>query len=201
MLRRLLAVLVAAPMFAVAASAQSATTVCKDGTTTATTGRGACTGHGGVDKNAAKKAAAAAKAEKKAEQKAASKAPAAPAAATVAAAPKPAAATVTCGDGTSSKAGRGACARHGGVKVAGAMPAPSAAPTRPAPAPAATAAARTPAAPVRPAPAARQAAPATTHASNTDPTGATAQCKDGTYSHATNHRGACARHQGVAKWL
>jgi len=56
---------------------------------------------------------------------------------------------------------------------------------------------------MRPAPAARAAAPttSTTHAANTDPTGATAQCKDGTYSHAANHRGACARHQGVAKWL
>jgi len=150
MLRRLLAVLVAAPLFAVAASAQTATTVCKDGTTTATTGRGACTGHGGVDKNAAKKAAAAAKAE----QKSASKAPAATA---PAAAPRPAASAV----------------------------------------------APTTAAPMRPAPAARAAAPttSTTHAANTDPTGATAQCKDGTYSHAASHRGACARHQGVAKWL
>jgi outer membrane biosynthesis protein TonB len=31
--------------------------------------------------------------------------------------------------------------------------------------------------------------------------GATAQCKDGTYSHAKNHRGACSRHGGVAKWM
>jgi len=154
MLRRLLAVLVAAPLFAVAASAQTATTVCKDGTTTATTGRGACTGHGGVDKNAAKKAAKKAAAAAKAEQKSASKAPAATA---PAAAPRPAASAV----------------------------------------------APTTAAPMRPAPAARAAAPttSTTHAANTDPTGATAQCKDGTYSHAANHRGACARHQGVAKWL
>lgn len=167
MLRRILAVLAVAPVFAVTASAQTATTVCKDGTTTATTGRGACTGHGGVDKNAAKKAAAAAKAERKAErkaeQKAASKAPAAPAAAPVAVAPKPAAAS--------------AVAR-----------------TRPTPTPAAARAA---------APATRPAATTatTTRASNTDPTGATAQCKDGTYSHAASHRGACARHQGVAKWL
>ena len=217
MLRRILAVLVAAPLFAVAASAQTATTVCKDGTTSATTGRGACTGHGGVDKSAAKKAATAAKAERKAERKAeqsaASKAPMAPAAATVAAAPKPAAAAVTCSDGSSSKAGRGACARHGGVKLAAAMPAPSAAParpaptvaapTRPAPSAAPTRPAPSAAASMRPAPAARPAAPttATTHAANTDPAGATAQCKDGTYSHAASHRGACARHQGVAKWL
>ena len=174
MLRRILAVLVAVPLLAVAASAQSATTVCKDGTTSTATGRGACTGHGGVDKNAAKKAAAAAKAERKATTKAP-------------------AAMVTCGDGTSSKAGRGACARHGGVKVAGAAPAPNAAPN--------AAAMRLAASAV--APAARPAAPTatTTHASNTDPTGATALCKDGTYSHAASHRGACARHQGVSRWL
>ena len=48
MLRRLLAVFVALPLLAVSASAQTATTVCKDGTTTVTTGRGACTGHGGA---------------------------------------------------------------------------------------------------------------------------------------------------------
>jgi len=199
MLRRLLVVFVALPLLAVRTSAQSATTVCKDGTTTATTGRGACTGHGGVDKNAAKKAAAAAKAEQKAAQKA-EKAEKKAAAVTM----------VTCGDGTSSKAGRGACARHGGVKPAGAMPAPSAAPAmRPAPASAsapartmpAPAAARTAAVPAAPAPRPTTPTTSATHASNTDPTGATALCKDGTYSHAANHRGACARHQGVAKWL
>jgi hypothetical protein len=36
---------------------------------------------------------------------------------------------------------------------------------------------------------------------NTDSRGATAQCKDGTFSHAANHRGACSHHGGVAKWL
>jgi hypothetical protein len=60
--------------------------------------------------------------------------------------------------------------------------------------PAAPAATRTAAAP-------RAAAPSAAHAGNTDPAGATALCKDGTYSRSTNHRGACARHQGVAKWL
>lgn len=34
-----------------------------------------------------------------------------------------------------------------------------------------------------------------------NPAGATAQCKDGTYSHAKTHQGACSRHGGVAKWL
>jgi hypothetical protein len=33
------------------------------------------------------------------------------------------------------------------------------------------------------------------------PQGATAKCKDGTYSHAATHRGACSRHGGVAEWL
>ena len=29
---------------------------------------------------------------------------------------------------------------------------------------------------------------------------ATAKCKDGTYSHAKTHQGACSRHGGVAEW-
>ena len=33
------------------------------------------------------------------------------------------------------------------------------------------------------------------------PNGATAQCKDGTYSHAKTHSGACSHHGGVAKWM
>lgn len=36
---------------------------------------------------------------------------------------------------------------------------------------------------------------------NSNPAGATAQCKDGTYSHAKTHQGACSRHGGVAKWM
>ena len=36
---------------------------------------------------------------------------------------------------------------------------------------------------------------------NNNPNGATAQCKDGTYSHAAHHAGACSRHGGVAKWM
>ena len=34
-----------------------------------------------------------------------------------------------------------------------------------------------------------------------NPTGATARCKDGKFSHAKNHSGACSRHGGVAEWL
>lgn len=43
------------------------------------------------------------------------------------------------------------------------------------------------------------AAPAATE--NSNPAGATAQCKDGSYSHAKSHQGACSRHGGVAKWM
>lgn len=35
----------------------------------------------------------------------------------------------------------------------------------------------------------------------TSPAGATGQCKDGTYTHATHHSGACSSHGGVAKWM
>jgi hypothetical protein len=48
----------------------------------------------------------------------------------------------------------------------------------------------------KPAPAATSAA-----ANDNNAAGATAQCKDGTYSHAKNHQGACSHHGGVAKWL
>lgn len=49
------------------------------------------------------------------------------------------------------------------------------------------------------------AAPAAT-AAKTAPSGAapgdaTAQCKDGSYSRAHHHRGACSRHGGVQQWL
>ena len=48
-----------------------------------------------------------------------------------------------------------------------------------------------------------QAAPAAPPAkgSNADATGATAKCKDGAYSHAKGHAGACSHHGGVAQWL
>jgi hypothetical protein len=36
---------------------------------------------------------------------------------------------------------------------------------------------------------------------NSNPNGASAQCRDGTYSHAAHHQGACSRHGGVAKWM
>jgi hypothetical protein len=114
------------------ARAQAQTSVCKDGTTSTATGKGACSGHGGVD--AAKtKAAAKSKAAKSS-----SKTAATPPAATAA-------------------------------TVKSASPA--------------------------------KKDPATAKSSDKDAAGATAQCKDGTYSHAASHSGACSKHGGVAKFL
>lgn len=50
-------------------------------------------------------------------------------------------------------------------------------------------------------PARRPAVRTATAANDHNPAGATAQCKDGTYSHAATHRGACSHHGGVAKWM
>ncbi len=38
-------------------------------------------------------------------------------------------------------------------------------------------------------------------AASAAPAGATGQCKDGTYTMAKTHQGACSSHGGVAKWL
>lgn len=180
-----------------AALAQATATVCKDGTTSATAGRGACSGHGGVN-------VAASKAEKKSvktEEKAA---------AAVARTTQGAQVTVTCGDGTTSSAkGRGACSRHGGVKSAAATSkvtqAPIAAPaTAPAAAPVRSAAPAS--APVARANAASHASEKSAIAGSgakedNNPSGAVAKCKDGMYSHAAHRRGACSRHGGVGQWM
>lgn len=94
---------------------------------------------------------------------------------------------VTCADGSTSTAkGRGACSGHGGVKKGGAADAPAKAAE---PAPAA-------------APAAKTASPSpSASGSGSDAEGATAKCKDGTFSHAASHKGACARHGGVEEWM
>jgi hypothetical protein len=123
---------VAAPLSAQAKG--KASSVCKDGTTSTAAGRGACSGHGGVDSAATKATNAsrkAAKAEAKEERAVASKNTQRAAAATAAAqkAEKKAAkaeeraahdsvgATAQCKDGTFSHAAtaQGACSRHGGV--------------------------------------------------------------------------------------
>ncbi len=72
-------------------AADAPASTCKDGTTSSSTGKGTCSGHGGVQKAVKTKAA-----------------PAAPAAA-----PK----ATTCKDGTTSTStGKGTCSSHGGVQ-------------------------------------------------------------------------------------
>ena len=152
------------------AGAQS---TCKDGTASAVSGRGACSGHGGVDAKAtarSKKADRAAKGGR------------------ITYAPK-AGATVTCSDGTSSAGGRGACSRHGGI----ASSATASAPARvPAPAPTTTRSLPPMSAP--------RTAPAPTRTGQA-PSGASAQCRDGTYSYSKHRGGTCSHHGGVATWM
>ena len=180
------AVLASLAIFANAAAAQAAASVCKDGTPSAVSGRGACSGHGGVDAAATKAARSAAKAQAraaKADARAAKKA-------TVAAS----AATFACSDGTTGKAGRGACSRHGGIAGSASASPQASAPT-PRPAPVATARAST-----RSRASSAPAAASSGASEDNNPTGAIAQCNDGMYSHASNRRGACSRHGGVKSW-
>jgi hypothetical protein len=170
-------------------NAQAASTMCKDGTTSASSGRGACSGHGGVDTKATAAAKKAAKAEAKTEKKTEAKSEAKTERA------EKSVAQVTCSDGTMSKPGRGACSGHGGVRNSANA---TAAPRLPAPVPSTS--------PARTSSEAKSKAPTATNPSSkrgedSDPTGAIAQCKDGLYSHAANRRGACSRHGGVSKWL
>jgi len=146
----LVATAIALAPLAVNAQATAAVT-CKDGTTSAATGRGACSGHGGVDKSAksSKASSKTAKADTKAEVKADAKADA--------------------------KAKRQAKQDTKVAEKAATKPVTS---------------------DVR-----QSSKVANATAANTDPTNATAKCKDGTYSHAATHRGACSRHGGVAEWL
>jgi hypothetical protein len=172
------------------ANAQAVAAICKDGTTSASSGRGACSGHGGVNKKAVKNE----KKVVKSETKAAS-----------AVARKTAGAQVTtlCADGTTSNStGRGTCSGHGGARSAEAtskatgapIPAPSTAATRTSPIPRASTRATTRAS-------ANSAVVGSGAADDNNPSGAIAQCKDGLYSHATHRRGACGHHGGVASWM
>jgi len=154
--------------------AQATASICKDGTPSTVSGRGACSGHGGVDakatsaaKKAAKSEGKAAKAEVNAEKKAAAK--------------------------TEAKADKKAAAKTEKAETKReAKPAPSLPASIPATSPARTKSEAKSKAP---------SATKTATADNNDPSGATAQCKDGTYSHAASHQGACSRHGGVAKFL
>jgi hypothetical protein len=186
-----------APVAAV--RAQDSTVACKDGTT-GTAGRGACSHHGGVNKAGT-----------------ATTASPTPAATTPAATTKsststttPAASTgtpVTCKDGTTGTAGRGACSHHGGVgtpsstTTATTTPA-TAAPAKTSPAPASSTPTKTTAASPSPTTTTTTSSGSVAGKSETtDPTGAIAKCKDGLYSHSKTHTGTCSRHGGVAQWL
>jgi hypothetical protein len=93
-------------------------------------------------------------------------------------------ATVICKDGTTSEGGKGACSGHGGVDQTGAKPG-----------------AKAPSGGSAKQGGTGTAASATATPKNTDPTGAIARCKDGTYSHAKSHSGACSHHGGVGQWM
>jgi len=156
----LVATAIALAPLAVNAQATAALT-CKDGTTSTATGRGACSGHGGVDRSAksaksTKSATKAAKAETKAEEKTETKADAK---------------TETKAENKAKKETKQEAKAE-------------------------KAASKTASSEVR-----QPSKVANATAANTDPTNATAKCKDGTYSHAATHRGACSRHGGVAEWL
>ena len=177
---------VVASVSATSLQAQAAATICKDGTTSVSSGRGACSGHGGINKTAVSHQKKVVKAETKAAK---------------ASAKNTAGAQVTtvCADGTtSSSTGRGTCSGHGGAKGAEVTSKTTGAPIptpRTAAPPKASARAQTRAnsnsAVVR----------GSGAAEDKNPAGAIARCKDGLYSHAQNRRGACSRHGGVASWI
>ena len=181
-----------ATMSAASLQAQAAATICKDGTTSVSSGRGACSGHGGVNRKAVSHQKKVVKGETKAAK---------------AVAKRTAGAQVTtiCTDGTTSNStGRGTCSGHGGArgaeatsKVTGApipVPATSAAPRASVPTPRASARAAARAN-------SKSAVVGSGSAEDNDPADAIARCKDGLYSHAKHRRGACGHHGGVANWL
>lgn len=104
--------------------------------------------------------------------------------------------TVVCKDGTSSASGRGACSGHGGVgKAAKHVKA-----AKPAKVVKHAKVAKT-AKKAEPKKVSVMKSNAAKHAGTAGSTGATAKCKDGSYSHAKQHKGACSKHGGVAEWM
>lgn len=137
---------------------------------------------------------------------------------------KPKDATAQCVDGSYSRAKtqQGACSSHGGVKTwfgetasAPVPPSPervstskrAPTPSKAAKAPSTTSKAAPPPSatsapePTTLPPAATSSAKAPTVATTTaTPANAIAKCKDGTFSYAKTHSGACSHHGGVAEW-
>jgi hypothetical protein len=139
----LLAALLGAPVLSLAQAGDTAAAsavVCKDGSTSPHGWRGACSGHGGIDKSAT----AAAGASAQGSRPAGGGAPAASSAAGASSGGANAGAssagdatkTVSCNDGTTSThSGRGACSGHGGVNKAASTAGTAAAGAAPAAAP------------------------------------------------------------------
>ncbi len=116
--------------------------------------------------------------------------------------------TVVCTDGTSSAAGRGACSGHGGVAKAAkhvkaekhVKAAEHAKVEKKAEAKKEAKTESKKESKKESKMESKKAAPAA-HKGSADSAGATAKCKDGSYSHAKQHKGACSKHGGVAEWL
>jgi len=175
-----------------------ATAKCKDGTyTTAKTTRGACSGHGGV-------ATWIHEPQGTATTTAKSTSSTARTTTAKSSSVHPSDATGQCADATYTKAHekRGACSGHGGVRTwyadttasTAAAPRTTQQPTSAPPA-APRPTTQPPAAPSSSSSTVRTVAPPANAPAN-----ATAQCNDGTFSFARQHRGACSSHKGVKEW-
>lgn len=182
-------VLAACVLFAAPIAAQGSATICKDGSSSMTAGRGACSGHNGVDAKATAAAEKAAKmAAKKTTKVEAKKADAGKEAAKAEkASDKTAMTQVACKDGAKSAGGRGACSGHGGVAVSN--PVQQKAEKQ-----------EMKAAKMEDKAEKGQMKMGNGSREDKNPVGSIAKCKDGMYSHAVNRRGACSRHGGVASW-
>jgi membrane protein involved in colicin uptake len=166
-----------------AAAAAAKTVICKDGSTDEA-GRGSCSGHGGVDKVATEKAEAKALKAEKAEKAKAEKAKAKEAAEEKSAKAK--AEKAKAKEAAEEKAAKGKekaekVKQDAGAKAEHATKSASSAAEKPAAAAKETKGSMEKADPAKGPP--------------------TARCKDGSFSYAEHHTGACSNHGGVEAWL